>query len=109
MLHDARDVIPGVLELVEAHRSGAPGPEDVRGLTFDIVTRRYRLLLGLRRHRDWTAIRPRALRSALDGLRRSFPLVVADVDADLEGRAATRSEARRVGKEWVGTCGYRWW
>lgn len=91
MLHDARDVIPGVLELVEAHRSGAPGPEDVRGLTFDIVTRRYRLLLGLRRHRDWTAIRPRALRSALDGLRRSFTLVVADVDADLEGEAATGS------------------
>lgn len=91
MLHDARDVIPGVLELVEAHRSGAPAPEDVRALTFDIVSRRYRLLLGLRRHRDWTAIRPRALRSALDGLRRSFTLVVADVDDDLEGEATTGS------------------
>jgi MinD-like ATPase involved in chromosome partitioning or flagellar assembly len=91
MLHDARDVIPGVLELVEAHRSGAPAPEDVRAVTFDIVARRYRLLLGLRRHRDWTAIRPRALRSALDGLRRSFTLVVADVDDDLEGEATTGS------------------
>ncbi len=91
MLHDARDVIPGVLELVEAHRSGAPTPEDVRSLTFDIVSRRYRLLLGLRRHRDWTALRPRALRSALDGLRRSFTLVVADVDDDLEGEANTGS------------------
>lgn len=91
MLHDARDVIPGVLELVEAHRSGAPSSEDVRALTFDIVDRRYRLLLGLRRHRDWTAIRPRALRSALDGLRRSFTLVVADVDDDLEGEATTGS------------------
>lgn len=91
MLHDARDVIPGVLELVEAHRSGAPAPEDVRALTFDIVARRYRLLLGLRRHRDWTALRPRALRTALDGLRRSFTLVVADVDDDLEGEAATGS------------------
>jgi MinD-like ATPase involved in chromosome partitioning or flagellar assembly len=91
MLHDARDVIPGVLELVEAHRSGAPSPEDIRSLTFDIVTRRYRLLLGLRRHRDWTALRPRALRSALDGLRRSFTLVIADVDDDLEGETTTGS------------------
>jgi len=91
LLHDARDVIPGVLELVEAHRSGIPAPEEVRALTFDVVARRYRLLLGLRRHRDWTALRPRALRTALDGLRRSFTLVVADVDDDLEGEAATGS------------------
>lgn len=91
LLHDARDVIPGVLELVESHRSGTPGLEEVRALTFDIVSRRYRLLLGLRRHRDWTALRPRALRSALDGLRRSFTLVVADVDDDLEDEAATGS------------------
>lgn len=91
MLHDARDVIPGVLELVESHRSGAPAPDEVRSLTFDIVSRRYRLLLGLRRHRDWTALRPRALRAALDGLRRSFTLVVADVDDDLEDEATTGS------------------
>lgn len=91
MLHDARDVIPGVLELVEGHRSGAPSPEEVRSLTFDIVARRYRLLLGLRRHRDWTALRPRALHAALDGLRRAFTVVVADVDDDLEGEAVTGS------------------
>jgi len=91
MLHDARDVIPGVLELVEAHRSGYPSPEEVRNLTFDVVARRYRLLLGLRRHRDWTALRPRALRSAIDGLRRSSTLVVADVDDDLEGESTTGS------------------
>ncbi|MDE0802200.1 MAG: hypothetical protein OSA99_02645 [Acidimicrobiales bacterium] len=91
VLHDARDVIPGVLELVEGHRSGDPTPDEVRSLTFDIVSRRYRLLLGLRRHRDWTALRPRALRTALDGLRRAFTLVVADVDDDLEGEAATGS------------------
>ncbi len=91
MLHDARDVIPGVLELVEGHRSGSPSPDEVRSLTFDIVGRRYRLLLGLRRHRDWTALRPRALRAALDGLRRSFTLVVADVDDDLEGESLTGS------------------
>ncbi len=91
MLHDARDVIPGVLELVESHRSGAPSPDEVRSLTFDIVSRRYRLLLGLRRHRDWTALRPRALRAALDGLRRAFTLVVADVDDDLEDESITGS------------------
>jgi len=91
MLHDARDVIPGLLEVAEAHRSGIPAPDEVRALTFDVVARRYRLLLGLRRHRDWTALRPRALRSAIDGLRRSFTLVVADVDDDLEGEASTGS------------------
>lgn len=91
LLHDAGDVIPGVLELVEAHRGGIPAAEEVRALTFDVVAGRYRLLLGLRRHRDWTALRPRALRSALDGLRRSFTLVVADVDDDLEGEASTGS------------------
>ena len=91
MLHDARDVIPGVLELVESHRSGMPSPDDVRALTFDIAARRYRLLLGLRRHRDWTALRPRALRAALDGLRQAFTLVIADIDDDTEGEHSTGS------------------
>jgi MinD-like ATPase involved in chromosome partitioning or flagellar assembly len=91
MLHDVRDVIPGIVELVEAHRGGTPGVHEVRSLTFDIVQRRYRLLLGLRRHRDWTALRPRALRAALDGLRRTCTLVVADIDDDLEGETATGS------------------
>lgn len=91
MLHDARDVIPGILELVDAHRSGVPSPDEIRSLTFDIVDRRYRLLLGLRRHNDWTALRPRALRAALDGLRQSFTMLVADVDDDLEGENLTGS------------------
>jgi hypothetical protein len=85
MLHDARDVVPGVIELVEAHRTGTPSTEEVRSLTFDVTERRYQLLLGLRRHRDWTAIRPRALDAAIDGLRRSFRVVVADVESDFEG------------------------
>lgn len=91
VLHDARDVIPGLLELVEAHRAGMPSTDEVRALTFDIAARRYRLLLGLRRHRDWTALRPRALRAALDGLRKAFTLVIADVDDDLEGEVLTGS------------------
>jgi hypothetical protein len=86
-LHDARDVVPGLQELVDAHRGGQPPAEEVRALTFNVPSRRYHLLLGLRRHRDWTAIRPRAFDAALESLRRSFSIVVADVDRDVEGEA----------------------
>ncbi len=85
LLHDARDIVPGIQELVDAHRAGRATPEEVRRLTFVIANRNYRLLLGLRRHRDWAALRPRAFESAIDGLRRTFRMVVADTDADLEG------------------------
>jgi hypothetical protein len=91
MLHAATDVVPGVVELVEAHRAGAPSVDEVRRLTWRVTDRGYHLLLGLRRHRDWTAIRPRAFSAALDGLRRAFRVVVADIDADLEGERATGS------------------
>ena len=91
MLHDARDVVPGVQEMVEAFRSGTLDPEGVRALTFSVVDRGYHLLLGLRNHRDWTAIRPRAFDVALDALRRTFRVVVADVDHDVEGHERTGS------------------
>lgn len=91
ILHDARDVIPGVQELVDAHRSGQPGFEQVRQLTFDVPVRNYRLLLGLRRPRDWVSLRSRAFHAALDGLCRSSRIVVADTDDDLEGEAETGS------------------
>ncbi len=87
LLHDAPDVIPGVQELVEAHRRLAPDVERVQALTFEVAPRGYRLLLGLRRRRDWSALRPRSIDAAIDGLRRSFGLVVADVDDDLDGEA----------------------
>jgi len=87
MLHDVRDVVPGIQELVDAHRSGTPTPDDVRALTFAVVERRYSLLLGLRRARSWTALRPRALAAAVDSLRMAFDVVVADVTADFEGEA----------------------
>jgi len=87
MLHDVRDVVPGIEELVDAHRSGRPAAEEVRTLTFDVVERRYALLLGLRRARSWTALRPRALAAAVDSLRSAFDVVVADVTADFEGEA----------------------
>jgi MinD-like ATPase involved in chromosome partitioning or flagellar assembly len=87
MLHDVRDVTPGVQELVELHRGRQPAPEEVRALTFEVVDRGYRLLLGLRRARYWSALPPRAVTSAVDSLRHAFGAVVVDVDADLEGEA----------------------
>ncbi|WCO65598.1 hypothetical protein PO878_13925 [Iamia majanohamensis] len=87
MLHDARDVVPGLQELVDAHRRARPGPDEVRSLTFDVVNRGYHLLLGLRRHRDWAVLKPRTFEAALDGLRSTFGTVVADVDPDVEGEA----------------------
>lgn len=87
VLHDTGDVIPGIQELVDAHRIGTPGAGEVRSLAFDVPDRQYHLLLGLRRHRDWAAIRPRAFEAALDSMRQSYRAVIADIDVDLEGEA----------------------
>lgn len=85
MLHDARDVVPGVQELVEAHRSRRVPPEEIRTLTFDVHERGYHLLLGLRRARAWATLRPRAFEAAFASLCEAFRVVVCDIDADLEG------------------------
>jgi hypothetical protein len=85
LLHDAGDVVPGVQELAEAHRRGVPTVDDIRSLTFALDDRGYHLLLGLRRHRDWTVLRARSVQAAIDGLMRAYRLVVADIDADVEG------------------------
>jgi MinD-like ATPase involved in chromosome partitioning or flagellar assembly len=87
LLHDAGDVVPGVVELADGHRGTALEPAAVRDLCFSMPRRGYDLLLGLRRQRDWTALRPRALTVGLDGLRRAYRVVVSDVDADVEGEA----------------------
>lgn len=91
MLHDARDIIPGITEFVEASRRGRLGVEQIRTLVFDVSERGYHLLLGLRRHRDWTAIRPRSFEAALDGLRRAYRIVIADIESDVEGELETGS------------------
>ena len=91
MLHDSREVIPGVQELAEAHRGGRLASDEVRSMVFDAAGRGYHLLLGLRRQRDWTVIRPRAFEAAIDGLRRSYRHVIADVDVDVEGESETGS------------------
>lgn len=91
VLHDAVDVVPGLQELVDAHRVGRPSAEQVRAATFDIAARGYDLLLGLRRHRDWVTLRPRAVDATLEGLRKSYRMIVADCEADLEGEEQTGS------------------
>jgi hypothetical protein len=85
MLHDARDVVPGVQELVDAFRAGQPGAAEIRALTFAVPARRYHVLLGLRRARAWSTIRPRAFEATLDGLRRLHRVGVADLDSEVEG------------------------
>jgi hypothetical protein len=85
MLHDAGDIVPGVQELVEAHRNGQPGRDAVMALTFVVEERGYHLLLGLRRSSAWAALRPRAFEAAFASLRHIFDVVVADVEADVEG------------------------
>ena len=87
VLHDVRDVVPGVQELVEAHRNGVPSVDDVRSLTFAIVERGYALLLGLRRARYWPSLRPRSFGAAFESLERSFSAVVCDLTADFECEA----------------------
>ncbi len=91
LLHDNGDVVPGLQELVEAHRSGRPDTEQVRAMLWSCPDRGYDLLPGLRRHRDWTALRPRAVEAAFASLRRTYSTVVADADADLEGEDDTGS------------------
>jgi len=99
VLHDVRDVVPGVQELVEAHRNGVPGDDDVRSLTFAVVERGYALLLGLRRSRYWPSLRPRAFTAAFASLERAFDTVVCDVTADFEGESdagSTDVEERNI-------------
>ncbi len=87
MLHDSRVVVPGIQELVEAHRTSTPLHQQLLDQTFEVPQRGYRLVLGLRRARHWVAIRPRALDATLDSLQRLADIVVADVDPDVEGEA----------------------
>jgi MinD-like ATPase involved in chromosome partitioning or flagellar assembly len=91
MLHDSRDVVPGVQELVEAHRARRPSRAEVQSMTYRVAERGYDLLLGLRRASAWTALRPRAVAAALDSLQAAWSWVVCDVDPDLDGDRETGS------------------
>lgn len=91
LLHDNGDVVPGLQELVELHRTGRPDADQIRSSLWACPDRGYDLLPGLRRHRDWTALRPRALDAAIASLRRTYATVVADAEPDLEGETETGS------------------
>jgi hypothetical protein len=91
LLHDTGDVVPGLPELVELHRTGRPDAEQVRSCLWSCPDRGYDLLLGVRRHRDWTSLRPRAVDATVASLTAAHAVVVADTDADLEGQAETGS------------------
>lgn len=90
MYHDVGDVIPGLPELVEMHRGDDADPAEIRSLEFD-SGRGYRLLLGMRRPRDWAGLRAPTVLAAVHGLRRTHGLVVVDVEADLDNEAETGS------------------
>ncbi len=91
MYHDVGDVIPGLPELVEAHRVDHPDPALVRSLLYRVEDRGYELLLGMRTARDWVAMRRHSLAAAMEGMERSYDLVVVDHDPDLEGEELTGS------------------
>src|SRR6185436_194832 len=76
---------PGLQEVVDAHRSGWPADDELRTLLFHVVDRHYQLLLGLRRARYWSTLRPRAFDAAFESLRRLFGVTVCDITADFEG------------------------
>lgn len=91
LLHDLGDVVPGLQELVELHRSSQPTSDVVRSHLWYSPSHGYDVLPGLRRHRDWASIRRRAALAAIASIRHSYSTVVADVDADLEGEPETGS------------------
>ena len=85
MLHDADPSGAGLLELIDRCRLGTPDEATVRDHLVPIHKRGYDLLPGLRRRRLWTQLRASSSAAALTSLRRAYDLVIADVDADLEG------------------------
>jgi cellulose biosynthesis protein BcsQ len=91
LLHDLGDVVPGLQELVDLHRTTNPSPDEVRNHFWFSPRHGYDVLPGLRRHRDWSTLRRRTTLSALNSIHRSYDIVVADVDSDFEGETETGS------------------
>jgi MinD-like ATPase involved in chromosome partitioning or flagellar assembly len=83
MLHDIAEVSPTIQELVEAHRSARPPRREIRRMAFSADERGYDLVLGLRRSKYWSALRPRAFTATFDSLTESWRAVVCDTDADI--------------------------
>ena len=91
LLHDLGDVVPGLQELVDLHRTANPSLDDVRNHFWFSPRHGYDVLPGLRRHRDWSTLRRRTTLATLASIHRSYDVVVADIDSDLEGETETGS------------------
>lgn len=91
LLHDLGDVVPGLQELVDLHRTANPTNDEIRNFFWFSPRHGYDVLPGLRRHRDWSTLRRRTTVAALASIHRAFEFVVADVDADFEGESQTGS------------------
>lgn len=92
MFHDARDVVPGLTELVESHRLGVPNPADAATSIHTFPDRGYDLLLGLRHERDWVSIAPRSLAATWSTLTSLYKTTVCDITGDFDGAAETGSD-----------------
>ena len=90
-LHDSPDVIPGIQEMVEAHRLGRPSRQQIRDMTFAVPDRGYDLLLGVRRHRDWVALGTTTVEAVVDSLAATYRETVFDAGSDLDDETTTGS------------------
>lgn len=91
MFHDARDVVPGLTELVESHRLGVPNAADAAATIHSFPERGYDLLLGLRHERDWVSIAPRALSATWTTLLTRYAATICDLTGDFDGSHETGS------------------
>ncbi len=92
MLHDTRDVVPGLLEFVDSHRLGIPDPSEVTGSIHVFPERGYHLLLGLRNERDWVSISSRSLSAGWSTLLSRYQTIVCDITGDFDGAIETGSD-----------------
>lgn len=91
MFHDARDVVPGLTELIESHRLGVPNASDATSTIHSFPERGYDLLLGLRHERDWVSIAPRALSATWTTLMNRYATTICDITGDFDGAHETGS------------------
>ena len=91
MMHDTRDVVPGLLEFVESHRLGIPNEAESIKAVHSFPERGYDLLLGLRHERDWVSVPARALSAGWTTLMNRYQTTVCDTTGDFDGLDETGS------------------
>ncbi len=101
VIHDTRDVLRGMQDLAEACRGGWLDQDELGSYLFCPQGRGYHLLCGLRRRRDWAGISDRSMRVMLEGLCRSYQLLVAEVEPDVstaDAAAGTAIESTHIAR-----------